>query len=148
MFRASHGVTEDEWDALSDEERRRRVRHVQPNYNLSDRSCSESFSTDGEDDHHVQQINCSIGMRARDDAKKLGMWPDGAAIGRGHGQPYLQQRWAVKIRDRVKVVEGRPCEGVSTSLAASSFPCRLTCACCTYAVGLSGQAERLCHVQG
>jgi hypothetical protein len=42
------------------------------------------------------------------EAKEKGQWSDGAPIGRGHGQPYLECKYAKAIRRRKKRVEGRP----------------------------------------
>ena len=35
-------------------------------------------------------------------------WPDGAKVGRGHGQPYLMAKYARAVAKGEKTVEGRP----------------------------------------
>ena len=39
--------------------------------------------------------NWKSGATERDVARTSGYWPDGKPVGRGHGQPYLQPKYAV-----------------------------------------------------
>lgn len=48
------------------------------------------------------------GEDVRDIALEHGKWGDGEPIGRGHGSPYLQPKWAADIHAVVKRIEGRP----------------------------------------
>ena len=52
------------------------------------------------------------GEDVRHKAIELRKWADGQPVGRGHGSPYLQPRWAASIHNGVKRVEGRPWDGV------------------------------------
>ena len=52
------------------------------------------------------------GERKRDAARAAMQWPDGEPVGRGHGSPYLKERWAKAMAAGIKKVEGRPDEGV------------------------------------
>ena len=54
-------------------------------------------------------------------AKKSGRWPDGAALGRGHGQPYLQPKYAELMRQGAKTVEGRANVGWAAAVAAGDW---------------------------
>ena len=54
-------------------------------------------------------------------AKKHGHWEDGVPLGRGHGQPYLQPRYADLIRRRVKTVEGRANVGWAAIVASGDW---------------------------
>ena len=55
------------------------------------------------------------GENVRDNAIELRKWGDGQPVGRGHGSPYLQPRWAACIHNGVKRIEGRPWDGVRHS---------------------------------
>jgi len=50
----------------------------------------------------------STGQRAIAEARDSGFWNDGMAFGRGHGQPYLEPKYADAILKGRKTVEGRP----------------------------------------
>ena len=56
----------------------------------------------------------------RDHTRTTGKWPDGAPVGRGHGQPYLRPIYAQLIRKKLKTVEAWPNEGVRFSIAHAS----------------------------
>ena len=44
-------------------------------------------------------------------AQRARRWADGQPLGRGHGVPYLQEKYALNIRAKLKTVEGRPGDG-------------------------------------
>ena len=46
-----------------------------------------------------------------DAARKVGCWPDGEPLGRGHAAPYLERQYADAILKRKKTHEGRPAGG-------------------------------------
>ena len=54
-------------------------------------------------------------------AKKSGRWADGAPLGRGHGQPYLQPKYAELMRQGAKTVEGRANVGWAAAVAAGDW---------------------------
>jgi ASC-1-like (ASCH) protein len=54
-------------------------------------------------------------------ARRAGRWADGIPLGRGHGQPYLQAKYARDIRAQVKTVEGRPGKGWATNVEANDW---------------------------
>ena len=134
MFRLLHGVSEEEWRTNPD------VRFPIPPFvpeldGSGDESGDESTSAGGDD--KLPQDGWRSGEQERDAAKQAGKWPDGAPLGRGHGSPYLQPEYALKIAAAEKTVEGRPREGVCARVA--SPPQRLhsqpTRAMCASAVG-------------
>ena len=61
------------------------------------------------------------GMAELEAARRAGRWADGAPLGRGHGQPYLQAKYARDIRAQVKKVEGRPGQGWATRVKANDW---------------------------
>ena len=44
------------------------------------------------------------------------MWPDGRPLGRGHGQPYLQSKYADRVKAGTKTWEGRVYAGWCTKV--------------------------------
>ena len=62
------------------------------------------------------------GVRERGAARTAKKWPDGEPVGRGHGSPYLKERWAHAMAAGIKKVEGRPDEGVRCRTQPTSHP--------------------------
>lgn len=67
------------------------------------------------------QRGWSSGEKELAEARCTGRWPDGAKVGRGHGQPYLQQKYALAIHHGTKTVEGRPGIGWATNVTADDW---------------------------
>ncbi|KAK7234530.1 hypothetical protein SO694_00195019 [Aureococcus anophagefferens] len=59
--------------------------------------------------------------RTRDVCKERGFWDDGAAVGGGHGQPYLQLKYAQEILRGAKTWEGRAYAGWATSVLKDDY---------------------------
>ena len=101
-----------EWSALGTDERAKRqkqiARETVPILARSDDSSDEAV-----EDTWVGWVSGEV---QRDTVRSSGFWPDGAAVGSGHGSPYLQPIFAHAIRSKAKRVEGRPCDGVSTAV--------------------------------
>jgi len=53
--------------------------------------------------------------------QRLRRWPDGAKLGRGHGQPYLQPTYAQAISNKSKTIEGRPGIGWAADVAINDW---------------------------
>ena len=107
MFALTHGVSEAEWRSNPS------VRFNNPPLPLELQNSDEDSSGTCGDKSAGFSSGWVSGEEARDAAKAAGFWPDGARVGRGHGQPYLQPHWAKQIREGLKTYEGRPREGVS-----------------------------------
>ena len=59
--------------------------------------------------------------RTRDVCKERGFWDDGAAVGGGHGQPYLQLKYAQEILRGAKTWEGRAYAGWATGVLKDDY---------------------------
>lgn len=109
-----------EWLALPESERKELLSKIpldEPVYKSSDAETSDDASSTQAHTWH----GWSSGESQRDAAKSTKHWPDGAPIGRGHGQPYLQARWARQLRNGLKQVEGRPDEGWARHVGVDDY---------------------------
>ena len=129
MFALSHGMEHHEWLALPEDERNELLSKMPLDEPVHKNSDAETL-----DDASSTQASAwegwSSGESQRDAAKSAKHWPDGAPIGRGHGQPYLQAHWARQLRNGLKQVEGRPDEGVRLPRAARHACAADTCPLC------------------
>ena len=69
--------------------------------------------------------------------QKVGRWPDGQAIGCGHGQPYLQPKYARLMRFGQKTVEGRPGTGWASNVKVNDW--------ITFKITASGGKKLICR---
>jgi len=69
--------------------------------------------------------------------QRVGKWPDGKPLGRGHGQPYLQPQYAHAIRCKQKKVEGRPGTGWAANVKPNDW--------ITFKVTASGGKKLVCR---
>ena len=69
--------------------------------------------------------------------QRVGKWPDGKPLGRGHGQPYLQPLYAHAMRSKRKTVEGRPGTGWAANVKANDWV--------TFKVTASGGKKLVCR---
>ena len=137
MFQILTNMTKAEWDAQGLTPDERGIPYATPILDLSDDS--GEGNEDASSLPRKQRVgSCAQKWRAseteRDRARQCGLWPDGARVGRGFGQPYLKPAYAEAITQGLKTVEGRPNEGVCRQLEPDvecplpDFLC-ISCAC-------------------
>ena len=83
--------------------------------------------------------NFRSGVPELNEIRTAGAWPDGAALGRGHGQPYLQPQYAQAIANKTKTVEGRPGVGWAAGVAVGDWV--------TFKISGSGGRKLVCRVR-
>ena len=112
MFALTHGMEWMEWSALDPDERAMKQKEI------SREMVPILAPSDDSSDEAVEDMweGWVSGEVQRDTVRSSGFWPDGAAVGSGHGSPYLQPIFAHAIRSKAKRVEGRPRDGVSTAV--------------------------------
>lgn len=119
MFRIMTGMSKDEWHAQGLSADERGIPHATPVLDRSDDSGEGSDEAAAAPcDPRQTRVGSSCtqkwqaSLAERDRVRSSGKWPDGAPVGRGHGQPYIKLAYAEAIASGAKTVEGRPNEGV------------------------------------
>ena len=116
MFQLSIGMSQEEFYARPTDRESLLNRGIRPALKTHTPSDDEDVHTLDTSDVEFNRSSWNSGCDERDRAQALQRWPDGAALGRGHGAPYLRREYAKMMHDGKLRVVGRPNSGVRSIL--------------------------------